>query len=53
LDDTSTLTSRGSHVSSVSEIEVMNHLIDAHSRGYIDAREYDAADHARERRSKQ
>jgi four helix bundle protein len=37
---------RFARIARASEIEVMNHLIDAQSRGYINAAEYDDADHA-------
>ena len=37
---------RFARIARASQIEVMNHLIDARTRGYIDAKEYDAADHA-------
>jgi len=37
---------RFARIAKASEIEVMNHLLDAQSRGYIDAAEYDDADHA-------
>jgi four helix bundle protein len=37
---------RFARIARASEIEVMNHLLDARSRGFIDAKEYDDADHA-------
>lgn len=33
-------------IAKASEVEVLNHLMDARTRGYIDAKEYDSADHA-------
>jgi four helix bundle protein len=37
---------RFARIARASEIEVMNHLLDARSRGFINAKEYDDADHA-------
>lgn len=37
---------RFARIARASEIEVLNHLIDAKSRGYITESEYDQADHA-------
>jgi len=37
---------RFARIARASEIEVLNHLIDARSRGYIDDKEYDTVDHA-------
>ena len=49
LEDTSTEFARFAGIARASEIEVMNHLRDARSRGFIDGKEYDDADHAARR----
>ena len=37
---------RFAHIAKASMLEVLNHLIDAHSKGYITAEELDQGDHA-------
>ncbi len=37
---------RFARIAKASELEVLNHLMDAHTRGYITALEFDEADHA-------